>query len=185
MDDNIVKIALTGRQRSGKDLSADHLWLNHGFVHPIGFGDELKAQAHSLYPWIPRDPKPRSLYLFMDKMREFDKDVWVKHLEKSYHALARFRSTKGIVVKDLRQENEYEWCRSNGFYTIRITAPENLRKQRTEASGDDFKEEYLEHSTESYVDTFDVDYDIMNDGTIEELETKIDVIIRKIEEDDG
>ena len=177
---DITKIALCGKLRSGKDAVGSHLFVHHGFEFPIAFGTALKSVAHAAFPWIPRDPKPRELYQLMNVMREFDPDVWIKHLDDTYRHLADQRSTTGIVVTDVRQPNEYEWCRANGFTIIRVTAPEAVRMARAQLRGDDFTAEDMAHSTESYVDGFDVDYEVENDGTYDDLKAKVNGIIKRL-----
>jgi dephospho-CoA kinase len=39
-----VKIALTGKFRSGKDTAANHLYIRHGFDR-VAFGDALKRNV--------------------------------------------------------------------------------------------------------------------------------------------
>lgn len=176
----ITKIALCGKLRSGKDAVGLHLFVHHGFEFPIAFGAALKSVAHATFPWIPHEPKPRELYQFMNVMREFDPDVWIKHLDATYRHLADQRSTTGIVITDVRQSNEYEWCKANGFTIIRVTAPEDVRMARAKLRGDDFTAKDMAHSTESYVDGFDVDYEIENDGTYDDLKAKVDAVIAEL-----
>jgi hypothetical protein len=64
--DNVIKIAFCGKMRSGKDVCATYLTVNHGFAFPIAFGDALKDSAHRIFFDIPREPKPRVLYQFMN-----------------------------------------------------------------------------------------------------------------------
>ena len=43
-----------------------------------------------------------------------------------------------------------------------------------------FDKEDLAHETESHVDKYKVDYEIHNDGTIAELDTKVDEMMDEI-----
>ena len=175
----ITKIGLIGGMRAGKDTVAEHICYYHGFEYPIAFGSALKRLAHNIFMDVPKEPKPRKLYQFMNKMREYDPDVWIKHLEIMYEYYVDRRSTSGIVLTDIRQPNEYEWARANGFIIVKVEAPAAIRKERAKQS-DDFSEEDLTHSTESYTDEFAFDYSITNDGSLDELKAKVDAIMVKI-----
>lgn len=178
----MIKIALTGKLRSGKDAIAEHLYYRHGFEREA-FGGMLKYLAKKVYAHTPRndDGKPRAMYqAFGQACREFDPDVWIRHVEFSVKMLANQRDTVGVVITDLRQPNEYEWCRANGFVIVRVSAPDELRLARAKAAGDNFTEADLTHDTEQHVDGFAVDYEIVNDGSIAELETKVDDILAQM-----
>jgi dephospho-CoA kinase len=178
----VVKIALTGKMRSGKDLCGSHLYINYGFDR-VAFGDALKKHAHAAFPWVSEFSKPRALYQqFGQLMRQIEPDVWIKHAERAVKGAIDFRVNTGaekvgVVITDLRQPNEYEWARNNGYTIIRVTAPDEDRIARAIAAGDNFDEEDLEHETESYIDGFSVDAEISNSGTIDELKAQIDEII--------
>jgi dephospho-CoA kinase len=180
----VVKIALCGRIRSGKDTVANHLYIRHGF-DKVAFGDALKRIAHDTFPWVSEFSKPRALYQFMNVMREYDKDVWIKHVEQAVKGAIDFRVNTGaekvgVVISDLRQPNEYEWASNNGYTIIRVTAPDEDRIARAKVAGDDFTEADLEHETESHIDGFAVDYEIHNDGSVDELKAQIDSILAEI-----
>ncbi|MHC8516792.1 AAA family ATPase [Sporosarcina sp. ITBMC105] len=170
-----IKIALVGKLRAGKDALAMRLALRHDFA-TIAFGDALKRVAHDAFPWIPREPKPRDLYQFMDVLREYDEDIYVKHLERAYRVYADMRHVEGIVVTDIRQRNEYDWCRANGFVIVRVNAADELRIKRAIAAGDDFTVHDLAHKTELAVDNFAVDYEIDNNGTLVDLYAQVDAL---------
>jgi dephospho-CoA kinase len=182
---SVVKIALTGKMRSGKDTVANHLYIKYGF-NRVAFGDELKRQAHETFPWIPQSSKPRALFQqFGQLMRVIDPDVWIKHAERAVNGAIDFRVNTGaervgVVITDLRQPNEYEWARANGFTIIRVTAPDEVRIGRAIAAGDDFCENDLEHETEKAIDGFEVDYEIVNDGDIDDLKAQVDAIMAEI-----
>jgi dephospho-CoA kinase len=183
----VVKIALTGKLRAGKDELAHHLYIRHGFDR-VAFGDALKKNAHATFPWVSEFSKPRALYQsYGQLMRQIDPDVWIKHAERAVKGAIDFRVNTGaeqigVVITDLRQPNEYEWARNNGYTIIRVTAPDEDRIARAKIAGDDFNEADLEHETESHIDGFAVNAEIINDGTIDDLKAQIDEIIAKINE---
>ena len=171
----MLKIALTGKMRAGKSTVADHLTVYYGFAQ-FAFGDALKSFAHEIFG-KPKE-KDRNLYQwFGQTMRSRDPDVWVRHLDNSIREyidfvnendgpfyVKRYRDSlpKNIVITDLRQPNEYDYCRRNGFVIIRVNCPEETRIVRAVNNGDIFHRSALHHETERYVDLFEVDYEIDN-----------------------
>jgi dephospho-CoA kinase len=184
---SVVKIALTGKMRSGKDTVANHLYIRHSF-NRVAFGDALKKNAHATFPWVSEFSKPRALYQqFGQLMRQIEPDVWIKHAERAVKGAIDFNVNTGaerigVVITDLRQPNEYEWARNNGYTIIRVTAPDEDRIARAKIAGDDFNEADLEHETESHIDGFAVDFTIENNGTIDELKAQIDEVLTEIKE---
>lgn len=183
---DVLKIALTGKMRSGKDEVARRLMYEHGFEFPIGFGDMLKFYADKVYcHTVNTEAKQRRMYqVFGQACREYDPDVWIRHVEFSVNKALDKRSTRGIVISDLRQPNEYDWCKRNGFVIVRVTAPDEIRLERAKQAGDIFEADDLAHETESYVDSFEVDYEIVNDGSLDELYAKVDELVAKLKEVD-
>jgi dephospho-CoA kinase len=181
----VVKIALTGKMRSGKDLCGSHLYINYGFDQ-VAFGDALKKNAHATFPWVSEFSKPRALYQqYGQLMRKIEPDVWIKHAEQAVNGAIDFRVNTGaeqigIVLTDVRQQNEVDWCRANGFTLIRVTAPDEDRIARAIAANDDFTVLDLTHETELAIDTFEVDHEAINDGTVDDLKRKIDEIMEAI-----
>ncbi|MDQ0154940.1 deoxynucleotide monophosphate kinase family protein [Robertmurraya andreesenii] len=180
----VTKIAICGKLRSGKDTAAHHLYISHGFDQ-VAFGDALKRLAHETFPDVGILSKPRALYqTFGQLMREIDPDVWVRHAERKVDGIIDYRAGTddhiGVVITDLRQPNEYAWAKANGFTIIRVTAPDQLRMDRAVDAGDDFTVHDFAHETEQHVDSFEVDYEVVNDGTVEELKAKVDAIMAKI-----
>lgn len=176
---DVIKIALVGKMRSGKDAIGTLLATRHGFT-TFAFGTALKASAHDIFPDVPRNPKPRALYQFMNVMRDYDPQVWIKHVERSVEYALERKSTQGIVITDARQANEIDWARANGFKIVRVTAPDDVRIARAQAVGDVFDYEALTHSTETEVDGFDADYTLENDGDYAELVRKVDALMAEI-----
>jgi dephospho-CoA kinase len=181
----VVKIALTGKMRSGKDTVANHLYIRHSF-NRVAFGDALKKNAHATFPWVSEFSKPRALYQqFGQLMRQIEPNVWIKHAEQAVKGAIDFHVNTGaekvgVVITDVRQQNEVDWCRANGFTLIRVTAPDEDRIARAKIAGDDFNEADLEHETESHIDSFDCDYEIVNAGSLDDLKAQIDAILAQI-----
>lgn len=181
----ITKIAITGQMRSGKDEVAKYLMMYRDYSK-FAFGDALKRTAHEVFPWIASESKPRRLYqMYGQTMRMLDKNVWVSHVERQMNRTIEYNlgqgaSEIGIVVSDLRQQNEYDWCRKNGFTIIRVTAPDELRIERAKMAGDSFSDADLAHETEQAISGFDVDFEIANVGDVEELRAKVDAVLAEI-----
>lgn len=195
----LPNFAITGEMRSGKDAVAEYLARKYGYTR-FAFGDELKRYYHELFG--PTETKPREGYQWFGQvMRERDPDIWVrkcfeviKNLDDEFYRGAYSvvdKETGKIVlnvpanplravISDLRQPNEYIRCRSEGYVIIRVTAPEALRIDRAIKSGDTFNLRDLTHDTESHARSFDVDYEIVNDGTLADLYTKVDEVIRNV-----
>lgn len=179
--DDVIKLAFVGKMRSGKDTAATRLATQHGFTM-LAFGTALKASAHDIFPDVLRTPKPRALYQFMNVMRDFQPDVWIRHVERSVEYALDRKSTTGIVITDARQANEIAWCRANGFTIVRVTAPDDVRIARAQSVGDVFDVGSLEHPTETGTDGFEAEYTISNDGSYADLVERVDALMAEIKE---
>lgn len=183
LDQTLPPIALTGLLRSGKDTVADYLVRQYGYTR-VAFGDALKDDFHLRYPEIPREPKPRVGYQSHGQLmrRLFGEDVWVRTLfDQIAEREAWEQWLRPYVITDLRQPNEYAAARARGFTIIRVTAPEDVRLERARQAGDAFNPEDLAHETESHVGEFAVDYEVANDGTVDELHSIIDSIMTEVD----
>ena len=188
MNKSPIKLALCGKLRSGKSLVAGYLSLMHDF-QPFAFGDALKNAFHRAFPQIPRQPKPRAYYQSFGQWARatIDENVWI---DATMRKVDEYLSQKHcdcngrlrVLIEDVRQQNEYDRLKREGFVFVRITAPDELRLERARKVGDDFTEADLAHETELLVDSFEVDYEVANDGTVDELCAKVDVVIRQLTE---
>ncbi|MGO4897504.1 dephospho-CoA kinase [Bacillus sp. GM2] len=185
-----MKIALTAPLRAGKSLAASYISLHYDF-QPFAFGDELKDAFHRAFPHVPRNPKPRAHYQkFGQWAREaFGEDVWIDalmpkvaaYLDRHPCECGNNSSLKNrVIIDDCRQSNEYQRLKDEGFVFIRITAPVELRIERAKKAGDAFELADLEHPTELALLDFEVDYEITNDGTIDELYAKLDALMAEV-----
>lgn len=174
------KILLVGKLRAGKSLVAHYLVHQYGF-HELAFGSALKRFAHDIFWASETDGKPRALYQqFGELCRRIDPMVWVRFVDVQVDVLERSLFNSGIVVSDGRQPHEVEWARNKGFVIVRVSAPDEVRIERALRAGDVFTDDELSHETEQYVGEFEVDYEIVNDGTVDDLQAKVDELMSEI-----
>lgn len=166
-------VAIIGKAGAGKDTVARLLdEVAPGFIM-LAFADQMKWFYHAIFTSVPPEPKPRKGYQwFGQMMRSHYADVWVKHLAENYSSIKEWMSNP-VIITDVRQPNEYEWCKENGFVIVKVTASGYTRLERMINRGDNFKMEDLHHETESYIDGFEYDFLIDNSGTIEDLKEQI------------
>ncbi|ALO79461.1 dephospho-CoA kinase [Bacillus phage Hobo] len=185
-----IKIAIAGEFRSGKSTVAEYLDEEYGMVQ-FAFADELKRDFHFTYNHIPRTPKPRKGYqLYGQLMRYlFGEDYWINKCFKKIEDVRLVATNYNItgseakfmpVITDLRQHNELERCREEGYHIIKIIAPEKVRTKRAVEAGDSFTHAEMNHETETYVRNMHADYTIVNKGTLEQLYDAVDVVMGAI-----
>ncbi|ANY29224.1 putative deoxynucleoside monophosphate kinase [Bacillus phage PK16] len=186
-----VKIAIAGEFRSGKSTVADYLDKKYGMAQ-FAFADELKCDFHKEYPDIPMVPKPRKGYQLYGQLKRyvhgedywinkcFDKIETIRQAAIGYNILTDIEAKFNPVITDLRQHNELERCREEGYHIIKIIAPEKVRTQRAVEAGDSFTHEEMNHETETYVRDMNADYTIVNKGSLEQLYDAVDVVMGAI-----
>lgn len=177
-------IAFTGKARSGKSYAATYLAINYGLSR-VSFASTLKQAAYDLFISVgygSGDRKDRDLYnKFGQGMREIYSDVWIAHTARNCRMDLDRLSCKGIVNDDLRQQNEYDWLRDNGFYIVRVEASDDVRRARAIAAGDGDVELTVTNPLDVMVDEFDVDATIVNDShDIDALNGKLDTLAKSL-----
>jgi dephospho-CoA kinase len=176
-----IQIALTGQMRSGKDTVGKFLVEEHGFKR-FAFGDEIVKICRKLFPNEFRTgEKPRKLLQdFGQYCVSIDKDVWVNRLFKEMLWNNTDPLEDNVVITDLRQPHEYEKLVESGFIIVRVMADPELRKKRIISVGEKYDPKTFNHTTEQFVKTFEVDYEIENNGTREELIQQIKIMLASI-----
>lgn len=163
-----IYIALTGKMRSGKDTVAQQLISQFRkerfFVNKIAFGDALKVKAKELYPEEFVDgKKPRELYQWLGQtLRERNEDVWVNQVAQQINNINKDSKEWGYnpqvhIITDLRQPNEYQFCKDNNFIIIKVECDDATRINRMNALGDNYTPTDLHHDTETHIDSFIAD----------------------------
>lgn len=173
-----MKIAFVGKMRSGKD-TAGHYVISKHWAMQLAFGDEIRQVIKTYFPHLLKGNKPRKVFQKIGQLfREIDKNVWVNRLHKTY-TVCQERGIEDFVITDVRQPNEVEYLKSQGFLIVKVETEEELRLERIKASGDDFSLEDLNHETELAVDSLPYDYLITNNTTLEDLYKQIDFILQE------
>lgn len=177
-------IGISGKKRSGKDTVSKKLNL---FFPEF----ELKSYAYRLRQicsiltnkpiefFLNDNNKPVYLEEWGMNVRELlqkvgtdcfrdnlDKNIWVKSLFSEYkHCKSKW------IITDVRFENEVNRIKENGGIVIRVTGnyPNYIK------TSDD------NHPSETALDNYkDFDYYINNDGTLENLNEKIQNLVQDI-----
>lgn len=133
-----------GVSGAGKDYLASHLIKEFGYYR-FSFSDQLKRIATSIYPWLEKDypplikedaldltlstgevitKSPREIWLHLNGLRDIEKNIFIRMLQEE---IANFEG-KNILISDIRSEDEFHWCRTNGFRIIHIKANKKVYK---------------------------------------------------------
>jgi dephospho-CoA kinase len=176
LDKGIIKIALCGGMRSGKDAVGELLVKYHNFRR-YAFGKAIKELCQYYFPERMEGGKDRKLFQGVGQdLRKYDEDIWVKAVFEEIRETDTWPA-KNIVITDLRQPNEYKAVRAEGFHIVRVNASPEARQRRAEAAGDVFHEEDMQHETESHFEGFTVDYELHNDGDLDQLTQYVETMI--------
>lgn len=191
-----VMVALTGKMRSGKTTLANrfkvqymtnsHSSSAYKAVDVSSFGGAMKSAMKDIFygsPIYKDGKKPRKAIIdFAQGCRKIDKDVWVRHTLRHILFEVRDTATEYIIIDDLRQPNEYEALKAIGFNFIKVEADVSQRLERVKKLGDVGSEESLEDETERYIDTFNVDYVINNNGDSSDAYEEFERILKDLKE---
>lgn len=191
-----VMVALTGKMRSGKTTLANRFRVKYMLdshspsaykaVDVSSFGGAMKTAMKDIFygsPIYDEGKKPRQAIIdFAQGCRKIDKDVWVRHTLRHILFTVRDTAVEYIIIDDLRQPNEYKALKDIGFKFIKIEADDSRRLERVKKLGDVGSEENLNDETERYIDTFDVDYVINNDGDSNDAYKEFERILKELKE---
>jgi dephospho-CoA kinase len=201
-------IGLCGFQSSGKDTVADYLINTHNFIR-LSFASILKDIIAIMFNW-PRDklegltkedrlwreqidpwwseklkipdlsPRYTMRYIGTDLFRKhFHTDIWVKIIENKINNYLHQNDKQNIIVSDCRFENEINMIIMLGGKIIQVhrEIPSWFYKYRDGSYPEEIKSI---HKSELEWIRCHKDYDIENDGTIEQLYQNVSEIIKYI-----
>jgi hypothetical protein len=201
-------IGLCGFQSSGKDTVADYLINTHNFIR-LSFASTIKDIIAIMFNW-PRDKlegltkedrlwreqidpwwsekleisdlSPRYImrYIGTDLFRKhFHTDIWVKIIENKINNYLHKNDKQNIIISDCRFENEINMIIMLGGKIIQVhrEPPSWFYKYRDGEYPEEIKS--IHKSELEWIRCYK-DYDIENDGTIEQLYQNVSEIIKYI-----
>lgn len=165
----LPNIALFAKTRSGKDEVYNVLNRMGWDVERYAFGDAMKEKFYSVFPDMPREPKPtKAMIEFGEAMRKIDPFVWVKPTMnkmkiRKYELAQAGLNVPSFVITDVRNWEEYNTCKNAGFTMVKVWASEETRIRRMEALGEEVSRSILDAPTEKRMDQFSYDFAVEND----------------------
>lgn len=150
--------------RSGKDTLAE-IFQERADFQNMKFSKGITEIIETYLPDIAKEGKNREVYQSLGQhMRTYNKNIWIDHAKKSIDW------GRNVIITDVRQENEYQFAKDNGFVIIKIEADKSQRELRIQTTDDKgTTSESHKHETEVICDTFEEDYHISNNGSLEDL----------------
>ena len=171
-------IVFTGKAGTGKDTAASFL-IQQGF-RQLAFASALKTALSEIAGepiWMYQDndtkEKPsaslgmsrrKAMQVFGETVRNiFHEDVWLNKVE------SELVSCRKAVITDCRYENEAKFLKKHGAVFVRVTSPYAKKLHSDEA----------QHKSENAnLDEY-IDEEIVNDGSLKDLESAVHKIIYK------
>ena len=190
----MIKIAFIGRQRSGKTTGAEalhHHFLKEGWegihVHRTSFGKAMKRHfEHFTGEKFDKKEHRKMIQLFGQLHRRYDESIWVRFVENEMQT-AEMQGYSHFIIDDVRQANEVEFCKKNGFILIYVDVPMVELEVRCKDLEEPFTPAHSTEQVEQFY--FDTDLRITNADTKEEFnELLIDCVEQLIKDrgdDDG
>jgi glycosyltransferase involved in cell wall biosynthesis len=165
---------LHGKSRNGKDTFFELLKKVRTFIIRLSFADALKESYSNLFRvkltdlYNENKEKHRlSLIKFAECCREIEDTVWVQSV---FNKLKIYDETNFAVITDFRNKNEYEIIKKFFNNEKRKVITIKINNDRVKGASSDF-----------YLEDFNFDYVIDNNGTLEEYEEKVKELISKLE----
>jgi len=168
-------IGIAGRARSGKDTVANFIvaaigGYRYSFADPIRamltpLGVDMsdpywQARKEDIIPALGVSPRRMMQTLGTEWGRNLiNPDLW---LVMAHQRL--LRNGPGMVISDVRFENEAAWIRKHGGRIIHVIRPE---AKAVEA-----------HASEDGIEMQDTDARLFNSGTLEELQLSVRELLR-------
>ena len=168
-------IGIAGRARSGKDTVANFIIAAIG-GYRYSFADPIRAMLAPLGVdmtdpyWQARKEEPiPALGVSPRRMMQTLGTEWGRNLINPdlWLVMAHqrlLRNGPGMVISDVRFENEAAWIRKHGGRIIHVIRPE---AKAVEA-----------HASEDGIEMLDTDAQLFNSGTLEELQLTVRELLR-------
>ncbi|MGN1336940.1 MAG: hypothetical protein ACI4WW_00490 [Candidatus Coprovivens sp.] len=173
-------ILLGGKANSGKDTAAefiDEYYRSRGLdVVNIQIASYLKMYAKNIAKWDgDNETKPRQLLQDLGTeliRKQIDQYFFIKRIIQDIDIYSRYFDI--ITISDGRLPEE--------FASIKLAYPETVTVHVTRPGFESrLTKDQKAHVTESLVDTIEYDLDIVNDGTIDDLQKQCIELVQTIE----
>lgn len=176
-------IGLHGKARSGKDTIGKYIEKTHNYSR-YAFANPLKKAVQKMFSLSDDEVKEENKENIIERWgmsfrkmlqlvgtevaRSLRDDIWIKNAEFKYLHLKWVEKNigkdliKGMIITDVRFENEAKWIRENGgqvWFVERDCVPENVG--------------VTNHKSESGIEKQEGDITITNNSTFELLYQKI------------
>lgn len=170
-------ITISGHAQNGKDTTAgilaDKLREDGNLVLIMHYGDLVKYVCKTLFNWDgKKNERGRSLlqYVGTDVVRRIHKNYWVEFVLD----MIRFFGDNWdyVLIPDTRFPNEIEYLADAGEDVI------HLRVKRSGFVSPLTPEQQM-HPSETALDDYKPDWVIDNNGSIDDLQDKIDRFIKE------
>lgn len=168
-------IGIAGRARSGKDTVANFIiaaigGYRYSFADPIRamlspLGVDMndpywQARKEDIIPALGVSPRRMMQTLGTEWGRNLiNPDLWIIMAHQRL-----LQNGPGMVIPDVRFENEAAWIRKHGGRIIHVIRPE---AKAVEA-----------HASEDGIEMLDADAQLFNSGTLEELQLSVRELLR-------
>ena len=166
-------LGFAGAARSGKDTVGayfvkEYMFKHCSFAKPLkeackvmfGLSDEQIANKETIIePW---GLSPRQMYqkVGIEMRRTIDPNIWLKNVEIEVNKCPGF----SFVITDVRFSNEALWIHNRGGKVIKVVRNQELIKDS-------------HHITERGLTPEEIDYTLINNGTINDLHNAIEDIV--------
>ena len=171
----MIKVAFTGHKQHGKTSCAEFTGANcFSFSEPMAHGiykgllDQGFRVKREDFFGKNRHPAVLRIYQILgtDLIRDRDIEGHVRIMERRVTACAHLC----IAVENVRFQNEAAMLRRHGFAIVRVVRPGH--------NADDGRDSH--HISEVEQDEIDVDYIIVNDGSLNDLAMKVCTMLKEV-----